>query len=176
MLQTGLNLVSHFGIPIKVKLTLKVILTVTHRIVLYFLYRTYKIVLTHSASKGNLILNCCHRVFHKIFEIDNGGMESQAFDVKTKNPAIKWYPSNHWKWDLSHLDLMFSSLSYWGMCYLGNPRFSTHWSNILLLLYFLFSRSGTPDFNISIIAKFCVFVKNWGVYFNNQLQKTRYAY
>ena len=31
-------------------------------------------------------------------------------------------PQWNWTWDLSHLDLMLSSLTYWGMCYLEDLR------------------------------------------------------
>ena len=41
-----------------------------------------------------------------------------------KNPAAKCYPSGHWTQDLSHLDLMLSSLSYWGKSYLGILKLS----------------------------------------------------
>ena len=35
-----------------------------------------------------------------------------------KNPATKCYQSDHWTWDLSHLDLMLSSLSFLDTCIL----------------------------------------------------------
>ena len=65
------------------------------------------------------------RVFHKIADIDNNGsIRITGFTTwKQKNPGTKCYPSEHWTWHISHLDLMLSSLSYWGMCYLGDLRF-----------------------------------------------------
>ena len=41
-----------------------------------------------------------------------------------KYPAIKCYDSEHWTQDLNHLDLMLSSLTHQGMCYIENIRSS----------------------------------------------------
>ena len=41
---------------------------------------------------------------------------------KQKMSSNKMLLSEYWSWDLSHLDLMLSSLSYWGMYNLGDLR------------------------------------------------------
>ena len=80
----------------------------------------------------NLITNCGHRweknavssvqsTFsqpHRIGNNDNNGIWSFTL-FKQKNPATKCYSREYWAWDLSHSGLILSSLSYWGMCYLG---------------------------------------------------------
>ena len=48
-------------------------------------------------------------------------------------PVIKCYLCEHWTRDFSHLDLMLTTLSYWGMCYLGNLR-STGYGHAILVL------------------------------------------
>ena len=48
-------------------------------------------------------------------------LASEALLHENKKTSSKMLPSEYWTWDLSHLDLMLSSLSYWGKCYLGYP-------------------------------------------------------
>ena len=74
------------------------------------------------------------RVVHKLAEIgNNGNFDITGFTTwKQKYSAIKCFPNEHWTWDLSHLDLLLSSLSYWGMCYLGDLR-SAYDSALLVL-------------------------------------------
>ena len=66
-----------------------------------------------------------NRVFYKIVKIVNNGNIGITGDMwKQKKSATECYPSEHWTWDLCYLDVMLSSLGYWGMCYLGDLRSS----------------------------------------------------
>ena len=60
-----------------------------------------------------------NQVFHEIAKIGNNGNIGRRYYVKTKIRATT-PPHEYWIWDLSHLDLMLSSLSYQGMCYSGD--------------------------------------------------------
>ena len=90
MLLTGLNVVSHFGIPIKIKLTLKVILTVTLvfpecRFVFYFLHRTCQVAhcrglfyFKRQFDTKQYSPFSFHPVFYKIVEIANNHPEGTS--------------------------------------------------------------------------------------------------
>ena len=59
---------------------------------------------------------------HKITEVGNiVNRDFTTWKLK-KISSNKILPSEHWTWDRSHLNLILSSLSYWGMCYLGVLR------------------------------------------------------
>ena len=49
-----------------------------------------------------------------------------------KYPATKCYNSEHWTQDLSHLDLMLSSLTHQGMCYIEDIRSSYVYALLVL--------------------------------------------
>ena len=68
------------------------------------------------AENGNKWQYCHQRFHHR----------------KTKNPAKKRHPSEYWTWDLSHLDLMISSLSY-KLVLLGRSKIATR-SAILVFI------------------------------------------
>ena len=64
------------------------------------------------------------RVFHKIAEIDdNANIGITGFTMwKQKYLTTKCYRSEDWIWDISHLDVILSSLGAQGMSYLGDLR------------------------------------------------------
>ena len=46
-------------------------------------------------------------------------MHQRLYYVKVKIPVAKCYHSDCWNWDLSHLNILLYSLSFWGICYFG---------------------------------------------------------
>ena len=108
------------------------------------------------------------RPLHQLRSATGQYWHQRLYLVKTKNSVTKCYPSEYWTTLsslYSHAVLILTKLSKSKHQVVSVERsmldlesevgwFNTHWGNILLLEFFLFSHSKASDANIDTIANF----------------------